>query len=458
MMTFYSSVAVLVVFLWCFCEVSLSETQSQNHGFTVELIHPNSPKSPIYNIMESELERVSKVMQHSMNRIHYLNHALFVSSPNKNMPESTITPFMGLGYMMNYSIGTPPVQLYGAIDTGSDLIWFQCKPCSKQCFNQTSPMFDPLKSSTYKTIPCSSPTCKYLQQKGNYCSSNKKDNCEFDIVYDDKSDSKGDLSVETLTLNSNDRSTISFPRIVIGCAHKNNLQVDGIVSGIIGLGRARLSLISQLGSSIAGKFSYCLVPYFSKLPHTSSKLYFGNRATVSGPGTVSTPLLQSFKGGLFLDNFYITNLEAFSVGNEIIKLEQSIFGFGKGNTVIDSGSTLTSLPKDVYSKLEYAVSSMVKLERVKDPTKQLSLCYKTPFEKKLEVPIITAHFSGADVKLNALNTFYQTDHEVWCFAFVTGAQFPRGVIFGNVAQQNFLVGFDLQKNIISFKPADCIQQ
>ncbi|KAK2441548.1 aspartic proteinase CDR1 [Trifolium repens] len=442
MMTFYSSVVVLL-FLCCFCEVSINETQ--NHGFTVELIHPNSPKSPIYNIMESELERVSKVMQHSMNRIHYFNHVFF-SSPNNNMPESTITPYLGQAYVMSYSIGTPPFQLYGGLDTGSDLIWFQCKPC-KPCYNQTSPMFDPLKSSTYKTIRCTSPTCKYVVEKGN-CSSNKKDNCEYNNVYDDMSSSQGDLSVETLTLNSNDGSPISFPRIVIGCGRKNNLPIDGIISGIVGLGRGRLSLISQLSSSIGGKFSYCLVPYFSK-PHTSSKLHFGNRATVSGPGTVSTPLLQGF-----IDNFYITALEAFSVGNEIIKLEQSTFG--KGNTVIDSGSTITSLPQDVYSKLEDAVATMVKLKRVKDPTQQFSLCYKTTLEM-LKVPIITAHFRGADVKLNAFNTFFQTGHEVWCFAFVTGGHFP-GVILGNVAQQNFLVGFDLQKNIVSFKPADCTKQ
>jgi hypothetical protein len=147
-------------------------------------------------------------------------------------------------------------------------------------------------------------------------------------------------------------------------------------------------------------------------------------------------------------------LEAFSVGNEIIKLEQSTFG--KGNTVIDSGSTITSLPQDVYSKLEDAVATMVKLKRVKDPTQQFSLCYKTTLEM-LKVPIITAHFRGADVKLNAFNTFFQTGHEVWCFAFVTGGHFP-GVVLGNVAQQNFLVGFDLQKNIVSFKPADCTKK
>jgi len=106
---------------------------------------------------------------------------------------------------------------------------------------------------------------------------------------------------------------------------------------------------------------------------------------------------------------------------------------------------------------EHVVASMVKLKRVKDPTHQFNLCYKTTSET-LNVPIITAHFSGADVHLNAPNTFYPIDNEVVCFAFVSGGADYPDAIFGNVQQQNFLVGFDLQKNIISFKPTDCTKE
>jgi hypothetical protein len=236
---------------------------------------------------------------------------------------------------------------------------------------------------------------------------------------------------------------------VIGCGHKNNLPIDGKASGIIGLGRGALSLMSQLSSSIDKKFSYCLVPIFSK-DNTSSKLNFGNAAVVSGTGTVSTPILQ-----VIIPSFYLINLEAFSVGNNIIKLEHATFGLNKqGLSIIDTGTTLTYLPNAIYSKLESAVAAMIKLKRVKDPTKQTSLCYKTT-SKMLKAPIITAHFSGADVHLKAVNTFIQIDHGVVCFAFVTNKFYPGVVVFGNIAQQNFLVGFDLQKNIVSFKPSDC---
>ena len=331
------------------------------------------------------------------------------------------------------------------IDTGSDLIWFQCKPC-KSYYNQTSPIFDPSKSSSYNIIPCSSPTC--TQNPESHCSLDHMKKCEYNVFYGDFSKSKGYLSEDILTLISNDGSPVTFSNIVIGCGHKNNFTIDGKISGFIGLGRGPLSLVSQLGSSIGRKFSYCLVPFFSQA-NIPSKLNFGDTSVVSGIGTVSTPIVQGDFG-----TFYVTILEAFSVGNETIKLNHTNFRLkNPGNTIIDSGSTLVHLPYAIYSRLESAVASLVKLKRVKDPTQQMNLCYKTT-SNFLKVPIITAHFMGADVHLNALNTFIPVDHKVVCFAFVPNDVFDY-VTFGNVAQQNFLVGYDLLKNIISFKPTDC---
>jgi len=428
-MKLYSS---FLLTFFCFWGVSLSKNQNRGFSISMELIGPDSSKSPFYNS--------ANIVNHSINRVRYLNRVF--SLPPDNMPQSTITPYMGFGYAISYSIGTPPFQLYGIIDTASELNWFQCKPC-KPCLNQTSPMFDPSKSSTHKIIPCSSPTCDSIILKN--CSSDSKNKCEYNYSYFDGSESKGDISVDTLTFTSHDGSPpISFPRFVIGCGHKNKVPaLEGSASGIIGMSRRSFSLISQLGTSVGEKFSYCLVPLFSKA-NISSKLNFGDNAVVYGLDTVSIPLDPS-------NDDYVTTLEAFSVGHHIIRLNKSLT-HGRPNTLIDSGSTLTTLPKYVYSRLESEVAAMVKLKRVKDPTQQFSLCYKTTLDM-LKVPIITAHFSGANIKLNALNTFIPISHEVVCFAFIEHA--PHGVIIGSVAQQNFLVGFDLQKNIVSFKPTDC---
>jgi hypothetical protein len=109
-------------------------------------------------------------------------------------------------------------------------------------------MFDPSKSSTYKIIPCSSPKCKRVENTN--CSSDGKGKCEYYNynLYVDTTYLRGDLSVDTLTLNSNNGSPISFPNTVIGCGHRNKWTLEGYASGIIGLGPKSLSFTSQLGS------------------------------------------------------------------------------------------------------------------------------------------------------------------------------------------------------------------
>ncbi|KAJ1413541.1 Xylanase inhibitor, C-terminal [Sesbania bispinosa] len=417
----------------------ISQTHAQSNGFSVELIHRDSSKSPLYHSTQTHFQRVANAVRRSINRANHFNKASIPSST----AETIVTPDSG-EYLMSYSIGTPPFQLFGIVDTGSDIVWLQCKPC-ETCYNQTSPMFDPSKSTTYRTTSCSSTLCKSVRDTS--CSTDGKETCEYTINYGDNSHSQGDLSVDTLTLGSTRGSIVSFPKTVIGCGHMNTVSFQGQSSGIVGLGGGPVSLITQLGYAINGKFSYCLVPMFSE-SNTSSKLSFGDDAVVSGQGSVSTPIVPSTE-----KVFYFLTLEGFSVGGNRIDFGSDYSGLSaEGNIIIDSGTTLTLLPDDVYSQLESAVAKEVKLERVDDPSQQLSLCYKISATGDLVVPDIIAHFDGADVTLNALNTFVQVDDGIVCLAFAPSQSIA---IFGNLAQQNLLVGYDLLKKTATFKPTDC---
>jgi len=194
------------------------------------------------------------------------------------------------------------------------------------------------------------------------------------------------------------------------------------------------------------------VPIFSQ-GKNSSKLRFGSDAVVSGSGAVSTPLITKRP-----ETFYFLTLEAMSVGNKRLELrDSSSFGdgpFPEGNIIIDSGTTLTLLPADFYSKFESAVAERIDLERVVDGDQFLRLCYKSASDD-IGVPIITAHFAGpADVKLNPANTFVRVTEEVMCLAFIPSESL---FIFGNLVQMNFLVGYDTVAKTVSFKPMDCTQ-
>ncbi|CAJ1978066.1 unnamed protein product [Sphenostylis stenocarpa] len=420
---------------------NLSFLEAVNGGFSVDIIHRDSPKSPLYSSIETQFQRIANAVRRSINRVNHFNQS-FVSP---NTPKSTVIPDFG-EYLMRYSVGTPPINIYGIVDTGSDFVWLQCQPC-KKCYKQSNPIFDSKKSVTYKTIPCTSNKCGSVL--GTFCSSGIVKHCEYNINYEDGTLSQGDLGEETLTLGSTNGSPIQFPGTVIGCGRYNEIAFKGVNSGIVGLARGPVSLITQLGPSVGWKFSYCLVPAISK-SNSTSKLNFGDAAMVYGPGTVSTPLLLQNRQA-----FYYLTLEALSVGSNKIEFGSSMSrSGGNGNIIIDSGTTLTLLPNDVYSKLESAIANAVKLQRAKDPNQVLSLCYKAKSDK-LDVPVITAHFTGADVFLYALNTFTQVAEEIVCLAFLPS---QTGAVFGNLAQQNILVGYDLQKNTVSFKLADCTQQ
>ncbi|CAL5199723.1 unnamed protein product [Lathyrus oleraceus] len=417
-----------------------------NNGFSVELIHRDSFKSPLYNPTQTKFQRSFNVVHRSINRANYFYKKLFFT---KNKLESYM-PYDGGEYLMSYSIGTPSFKVLGIVDTASNLMWLQCKPCHS-CYNQTSPIFNPSKSSSYKNISCSSTTCKSMEDTS--CSYDA-DVCQYTLDYGHGYDTHGDLSVETLTLDSVTGSFVSFPKIVIGCGHNNgDPTYNGPNSGVIGFGSGNTSIIKQLGSSIGGKFSYCLIDQYHSKSIRSSKLSFGDEAIVTGDNVVSTPIVKMI-GNRQKDYYYLT-VKAFSVGNKKIKYK----GFKREGTnasthniIIDSGTTVSILPHHFYYRLESAVKKVVKLERFQVREDPSSLCYNTT-SKQEKLPQITTHFKGADVKLDSHGAFYSLYEGVECFAF---RPFKNGLgIFGNMAQINYLIGYDLNKNIVSFKPTDC---
>lgn len=424
-----------LIFVILFTLLFISNTIAHpKHGFTVDLIHRDSPKSPFYNHAETSSQRMRNAIHRSAQSLLQFNNAN--SSPDS--PQSVIISNRG-EYLMNISIGTPPFPILAIADTGSDLIWTQCNPC-RDCFKQTAPFFDPKRSSTYKKVSCSSSQCHSVEETS--CST-RKDTCSYSISYGDKSYTKGDVAIDTVTLGSTSRRSVSLRNTIIGCGHENAGTFDEMDSGIIGLGGGSTSLVSQLGKSINGKFSYCLVPLTSEADLTS-KINFGTNGIVSGNGVVSTPLVKKHP-----TTFYFLILEAISVGRKKIPFYSSVGGSKKGNIIIDSGTTLTLLPSRFYHELESAVASRIKAKRVPDPQKLLSLCYKS---SNIKVPHITIHFKGGDVKLDKVNTFVAVSKDLYCFAFAAN---DRLSIYGNLAQMNFLVGYDTISGTVSFKMTDC---
>ncbi|KAL8495845.1 hypothetical protein ACS0TY_019818 [Phlomoides rotata] len=392
-----------------------------NIGFTTDLIHRDSPQSPSYNPSLTPFQRIINALKRSS------KHSRRFNAPQSNLLYS------GGDYLMKFSIGSPPAPSLGIADTGSDIIWTQCQPCVT-CFNQSLPIFIPKTSHTYRKISCNTTRCHLLPD--SYCSTSREKNCLYSVEYGDQSYTYGELATDTFTLSSSyGNNTVSFRNILFGCGFKNGGVFSGSESGIVGLGGGKASLVRQLGQ---GKFSYCLNSLSG-----SSKLRFGSIAKISGRRVVSTPLVRKSP-----ETYYYLTLEGIRVGNEQFLSDSR----QEGNMIIDSGTTLTFLPPGLYAKVEKAIRRSVKLKRTKDRAGVLSLCY---FTRKdiVKFPEVVVRFKGGDVKLNYENVFVRTSDVAVCLAAKPAEEGP--VIYGNIAQMNFLVGYDLKKRTVSFMPTDC---
>ena len=105
---------------------------------------------------------------------------------------------------MKVSIGTPPVDIYGLVDTAGDFVWTQCLPCDI-CFNQINPKFDPQKSFTYGEISCHSEQCHQTETT----TSSPQNICNYDCGYATGL-TKSVMAKEKVTITSTTGKEVSF--------------------------------------------------------------------------------------------------------------------------------------------------------------------------------------------------------------------------------------------------------
>ncbi|WVZ24697.1 hypothetical protein V8G54_003241 [Vigna mungo] len=299
---------------------------------TLELIHRDSPLSPVYDPSLTHAQRLRNALHHSLDRVNSFKHV--------NPTKTPLTTNGGV-YFMKYSIGTPPFEVVG----GSDLIWTQCRPCIR-CYKQNPPIFDPSKSKSYHTLPCNSSFCSSRYVESPRCS---RGTCQYFYDYFDNSHTAGNLATETITIGN--ENPISSSKTVFGCAHDSAGTFPSTGSGIIGLGRGKLSLLSQLGIR---KLSYCLPPSL----RNTNKIVLGEDAVVSGAEVVRIPLATK-------SSEYRITLESLSVGEKRIEFEKQE-DVMEGNMAVDSGTTFTFLPAALYNGLVSALDKTIRYPRVVD--------------------------------------------------------------------------------------------
>ncbi|CAO1941959.1 unnamed protein product [Urochloa humidicola] len=407
-------------------------TPSSSTGFTVPLHHRHGPCSPLTTKkMPTLAEMLQRDQLRAANVQRKFSAAVGTGAGVFQQSDATVPTTMGtslntLEYVITVSLGTPGVTQTVLIDTGSDVSWVQCKPCS-QCHSQADPLFDPTLSITYSPFSCGSATCTQLGQEGNGCSNSQ---CQYIVKYGDGSSTTGTYSSDTLALGSNTVSNFQF-----GCSNVEsgfNDQTDGLM----GLGGGPQSLVSQTAGTFGSAFSYCLPP----TPGSSGFLTLGAGTS----GFVETPMLRSSQ----VPTFYGVRLEAIRVGGTQLNIPTSAFSAG---SVMDSGTIITRLPRTAYSALSSAFKAGMKQYPSAPASGILDTCFNFKGQTTISIPTVSLVFSGgAEVDLDPNGIMLSN-----CLAFAGNGDDTSLGIIGNVQQRTFEVLYDVGGGAVGFRAGAC---
>ncbi|EFJ15813.1 hypothetical protein SELMODRAFT_13348, partial [Selaginella moellendorffii] len=330
-------------------------------------------------------------------------------------------------YYSTITLGSPPKDFSLVMDTGSDLTWVRCDPCSPDC----SSTFDRLASNTYKALTCAD---------------------DYSYGYGDGSFTQGDLSVDTLKMAGAASDELEeFPGFVFGCGSLLKGLISGEV-GILALSPGSLSFPSQIGEKYGNKFSYCLLRQTAQNSLKKSPMVFGEAAVeLKEPGSGKLQELQYTPIGES-SIYYTVRLDGISVGNQRLDLSPSAFLNGQDKpTIFDSGTTLTMLPPGVCDSIKQSLASMVSgAEFV--AIKGLDACFRVPPSSGQGLPDITFHFNGGADFVTRPSNYVIDLGSLQCLIFVPTNEVS---IFGNLQQQDFFVLHDMDNRRIGFKETDC---
>ncbi|KAK8512310.1 hypothetical protein V6N12_032032 [Hibiscus sabdariffa] len=363
------------------------------------------------------------------------------------------------------ALGTPPQNVSMVLDTGSELSWLHCNQTTRNSLPDPT-IFYPNQSTSYKPIPCFSPTCTNKTQDFPIPASCDSDNlCHATLSYADSSSSDGNLASDIFHLGSSD----NISGLVFGCMvsiFSSNSDEDSKTTGLMGMNRGSLSFVSQMGFP---KFSYCI----SGSDFSGLLLLGDSNVTWLAPLNY-TPLIQISQPLPYFDRVaYTVQLEGIKVSGKLLPIPKWVLvpdHTGAGQTMVDSGTQFTFLLGPVYNALraEFLNQTTGVLRVLDDPNfvfqGAMDLCYRVPVGETSvpNLPSVSLVFAGAEMVVSGDRVLYRVPGEirgsdwVWCMSF--GNSDMLGVeayVIGHHHQQNVWMEFDLERSRIGLAQVRC---
>ncbi|KAA8537334.1 hypothetical protein F0562_026979 [Nyssa sinensis] len=397
----------------------IPKCDTPEHGSTLRVLHVYSPCSPFRPSEPlSWEESVLQMQAKDQARLQFLSSLVAGKSvvPIASGRQVIQSPT----YIVRATIGTPPQTMLMAMDTSNDAAWIPCTGC----VGCSSAVFDPVKSTTFKTLNCQAAQCK--QVPNPTCGGSS---CSFNMTYGSSSIA-ANLSQDTVKLATDD-----VPGYTFGCIQKSTGS-SVPPQGLLGLGRGPLSLLSQTQNLYQSTFSYCL-PSF-KSPNFSGSLRLG---PIGQPKRIKyTQLLRNPRRS----SLYYVNLIAIRVGRRVVDIPPSALAFNPvtgAGTIFDSGVVFTRLVQPAYIAVRDAYRKRVGNATVSS-LGGFDTCYSVPIAS----PTITFMFTGMNVTLPPDNLLiHSTAGGITCLAMAAAPDNVNSIlnVIANMQQQNHRVLFDV---------------
>ncbi|WOH12882.1 hypothetical protein DCAR_0832391 [Daucus carota subsp. sativus] len=384
--------------------------------------------------------------------IHFITSSTAKSSTRpKGLILSVYKDPSTLQYITEIKQRTPLVPVKLVVDLGAEFLWVNCEK--------------DFTTSSYKPALCNSAPCKLSKSIActTECYSPAKPGCTnntCDLFPENTITllaTSGSLGSDALTVQSG-AGSVTVPNFLFVCG--STIILDKLASGVtgmLGLGRTKISMPSQLFSTFGmkRKFGVCL----SSTPSKGS-IFFGEFDSSTAPLT-HTPLLTNpvttagvFSKGEASSEYF--NGKAVRVNPALLSINNNT---GHGGTKISTVDKYTVLEASIYKAVVHAFMNELNVPRVRSvapfgacfDSKKVGTAYTGP-----AVPTIDLVLQSKDVywRIYGANSMVQVSKDVSCLGFVDGGVDSRTsiVIGGHQIEEN-LLEIDFKASTLGFSPA-----
>lgn len=335
-----------------------------------------------------------------------------------------------LQYIAKIHLGVSQVPTNLVLDLGGPLTWVDCDSSAD------------VSSSSRRLIPSQSIQCSRTGKSpvpgnGSDASTNTCD------VFTQNGISglatTGDLAEDTIAVRSelDDPSIAALDQFLFSCAPTFLLR--GLVSGargMLGLGRAPISLPSQLATAIGHqrKFFMCL--------SSSNGVVLSHHTSTTKLPLMYTPLIGKSQD-------YFINVKSIKINGN--PLSVTIEGLTKLSTIVPY-ATMESSIYATFAKA-FMKAAAARDVSVVAPVAPFGLCFRSKGLNASAVPVIDFVLQSEMVKwrIYGSNSMVKVNEEVMCLGFLDGgSDLTSSIVLGGSQLEDNVMDFDLGTSMLGF--------